>query len=296
MPTPSSNTYWRRCWRWRNPGPALERGETLGIVGMGAVGRRLAAVARRLGWRLRCCDPYLGPRIDDMALEPFAALLGCRVLSLHPSLLVGGPWPSYHLLDEPALARLRAPQTLINAARGPVVDNRALWRRLQAPDAPAVVLDVWEDEPRFHARLLTCEALRIATPHIAGYSVYARLNATQTLYRAMFRSERLKSERLRLERAAPPRGDLSPEVRVPAHSAGGPDAGAVDARRVRYRPRRRAVSKATASGARRARCGLRPPAPVLSPARGTRPPPARTRLRADAGGRAAVLGLTACAG
>ena len=171
------------------PWADLERGETLGIVGMGAVGRRLAAVARRLGWRVRGCDPYLGARaaeaLDGLVLEPFAALLGCRVLSLHPSLLVEGRWPSHHLLNESALAQLRAPQTLINTARGPVVDNRALWRRLQAAQAPTVVLDVWEDEPRFHARLLSCETLRIATPHIAGYSAPARLNATRMLYRAM---------------------------------------------------------------------------------------------------------------
>lgn len=170
------------------PWADLERGETLGIVGMGAVGRRLAAVAGRLGWRVRGCDPYLGARageLDGVVLEPFAALLGCRVLSLHPSLLVEGRWPSHHLLNESALAQLRAPQTLINTARGSVVDNRALWRRLQAPHAPTVVLDVWEDEPRFHGRLLSCEALRIATPHIAGYSAPARLNATRMLYRAM---------------------------------------------------------------------------------------------------------------
>ena len=171
------------------PWADLERGETLGIVGLGAVGRRLAAVAGRLGWRVRGCDPYLGAgageALNGLVLEPFAALLGCRVLSLHPSLLVAGRWPSHHLLDESALAQLRAPQTLINTARGSVVDNRALWRRLQAPQAPTVVLDVWEDEPRFHGRLLSCETLRIATPHIAGYSAPARLNATRMLYRAM---------------------------------------------------------------------------------------------------------------
>lgn len=189
------------------PWTDLERGETLGIVGMGAVGRRLAAVAGRLGWRVRCCDPYLGARageLDGVVLEPFAALLGCRVLSLHPSLLVEGRWPSHHLLDESALAQLHAPQTLINTARGSVVDNRALWRRLQAAQAPTVVLDVWEDEPRFHGRLLTCAALRIATPHIAGYSAPARLNAMRMLYGAMLDSNLCKPAGI-----APLRGALA---------------------------------------------------------------------------------------
>ena len=195
------------------PWADLERGEVLGIVGMGAVGRRLAAVARRLGWRVRCCDPYLGGRagdaLDGLVLEPFAALLGSRVLSLHPSLLVDGRWPSHHLIDESALAQLRAPQTLINTARGSVVDNRALWRRLQAPDAPTVALDVWEDEPRFHGRLLTCEALRIATPHIAGYSAPARLNATRMLYEAMLGAMPGAALGAGLRGAAAPRGGLA---------------------------------------------------------------------------------------
>ena len=139
------------------PWTDLERGETLGIVGMGAVGRRLAAVAGRLGWRVRCCDPYLGARageLDGVVLEPFAALLGCRVLSLHPSLLVQGRWPSHHLLDESALAQLHAPQTLINTARGSVVDNRALdMHRIRRADPLPEGFDMEDDRPGAEAGL-----------------------------------------------------------------------------------------------------------------------------------------------
>jgi erythronate-4-phosphate dehydrogenase len=175
------------------PWDRLETGGALGIVGFGHVGRRLHTLARDLGWRVLVNDPLVqeagtpGCTQDDVHFASLDEMLGCcDVISLHCSLHSVSPWPSRHLIDEAALAKLGAQQYLINASRGEVVDNAALLLRLRQSDAPQVVLDVWEDEPGFDRRFLDMESLLIATPHIAGYSWDAKWAATSMLARATF--------------------------------------------------------------------------------------------------------------
>jgi erythronate-4-phosphate dehydrogenase len=168
------------------PWQRLDAGARLAIVGAGHVGQRLARVAVDLGWECLFCDPWVAEGSDRAPVAgarwaSFDEVLQCEVLSLHCSLHAQQPWPSRHLLEAAALSRLGAGQWLINAARGAVVDNAALLARLQQPAPPEVVLDVWEAEPHFDPRLLAQPALRIGTPHIAGYSVDAKWAATRML-------------------------------------------------------------------------------------------------------------------
>lgn len=160
----------------------LLAGGRVGIVGHGHVGSLLARRLRALGIASLHCDPWL----DQVALATPASLneiLGCDVLSLHPSLTSADPWPSRHLLGPEALATLRREQLLINASRGPVLANDALLARLQQADAPRCVLDVWEFEPAVSPTLLEC--VQFGTPHIAGYSHDAKLAATGMLAQAL---------------------------------------------------------------------------------------------------------------
>ena len=166
-----------------SPWRALDAGGTLGIVGYGHVGQRLAAVADALGWKTRVSDPHLGSS-DDRPLHDLSELLPCEVISLHCSLTRGTNHDSYHLFGNEELAALRGEQTLINASRGAVINNAALAERLAAADAPAVVLDVWEGEPQFHQSLLQFPSLRLGTSHIAGYTIDAKLNATRMLWKS----------------------------------------------------------------------------------------------------------------
>ncbi|WP_167854762.1 4-phosphoerythronate dehydrogenase [Mangrovimicrobium sediminis] len=163
----------------------LERllaGGRVGIVGYGVIGRALAARLAQLGIASVACDPWLAPgSIPHPAT--LAEILACDVISLHTSLVDTAPWPSRHLLAAPELAALNSGQLLINAARGPVADNAALLQCLQAPDAPAVVLDVWEKEPRVEPALL--QRVRLGSAHIAGYSLDGKLAATRVLCQAL---------------------------------------------------------------------------------------------------------------
>lgn len=153
-----------------------------GIVGAGQVGGRLARVLRDLGWDVRVCDP---PRQaleggDYCSLEEI--IEQCDVISLHTPLTRTGPEATWHLFDRQRLERLRPGAWLINAARGPVIDNQALKAVLNQRDDLQAVLDVWEEEPRVDLDL--AQLCVIATPHIAGYSLDGRQRGTEAIYRA----------------------------------------------------------------------------------------------------------------
>ncbi len=155
---------------------------TYGVIGAGQVGARLVEVLRGLGWRVLVCDP---PRQaaeggDFVGLEQ---LLGeCDVLSLHTPLTGEGEHRTRHLLDAERLAALKPGAWLINASRGAVVDNAALRELLGRRADLQVVLDVWEGEPEVDVEL--AGLCRIATPHIAGYSLDGKLRGTAQIYQA----------------------------------------------------------------------------------------------------------------
>ena len=163
------------------------RGDTLaqrsyGVVGAGEVGGRLVEVMRGLGWDVRVCDPPRQAREAGGFVSLDEVLAECDVVSLHTPLNMGGDWPTFHLFDQERLSNLRPGAWLINASRGAVVDNVALRDvLLQRPDIDAV-LDVWEGEPQVDVEL--AGLCRIATPHIAGYSLDGKLRGTAQIYAA----------------------------------------------------------------------------------------------------------------
>lgn len=157
-------------------------GRTYGIVGAGQVGGRLVTVLRGLGWDVRVCDPLCEPAPGEHYVSLDEILAECDVISLHTPLTHSGPAPTWHLLDADRLARLRPGAWLLNAARGPVVDNLALRELLVRRDDVQAVLDVWEHEPGVDLAL--ADLCVLATPHIAGYSLDGRQRGTEQIYRA----------------------------------------------------------------------------------------------------------------
>ena len=155
---------------------------TYGVIGAGEVGGRLIKVLKGLGWNVKVCDP---PRQaveggDYVSLEQI--IEQCDVISLHTPLTRTGAGATWHLFDEPRLQQLKPGTWLINAARGPVVDNAALHNVLLAREDLQAVLDVWEAEPEVDVDL--AELCVLATPHIAGYSLDGKQRGTAQIYQA----------------------------------------------------------------------------------------------------------------
>ncbi|WP_256830653.1 4-phosphoerythronate dehydrogenase PdxB [Pseudomonas sp. Pse1] len=154
---------------------------TYGVVGAGEVGGRLVKVLKGLGWNVLVCDP---PREaaggDYVALEQIIAQ--CDVISLHTPLTQAGEHPTWHLFDRQRLQQLKPGAWLINASRGPVVDNSALREVMLEREDLQAVLDVWEGEPSVDIAL--AELCVIATPHIAGYSLDGKQRGTAQIYQA----------------------------------------------------------------------------------------------------------------
>ncbi len=160
---------------------------SVGIVGAGNVGGELAHKLDRLGFDVLCCDPPRAEQENGDGQE-FVSLedaMACDVVTLHTPLTREGGYPTLHLFGRERLAALREHQLLINTSRGEVIDGSALLGRLEEPNAPAVVLDVWEHEPRIHAGLL--DRVWLATPHIAGYSLEGKVQGSEMVYQALSR-------------------------------------------------------------------------------------------------------------
>ena len=173
------------------------RRAVVGVVGVGHVGRKVAAAAEALGCRVLCNDPPRSRTEPDLPAGLFVPLdellRRCNILTLHVPLSDEGPDATRHLFDEerlrqwlgrPSFAPLSeaCPAVLVNASRGPVVDNGALKRAVGRYRLGAV-LDTWENEPDIDRDLL--RQCLIATPHIAGYSADGKANGTQRCVQAV---------------------------------------------------------------------------------------------------------------
>lgn len=159
-------------------------GMTLGVVGVGNVGSKVAEAAALLGMRVLLCDPPRARREGEKAFVSLDEIIaGCDIITLHVPLSREGEDATWHLFDAARLASLRPGQFLINSSRGPVVDNAALKAALQQKRLRGAVLDVWEGEPEPDRGLM--DLLDIATPHIAGYSADGKANGTMASVRTV---------------------------------------------------------------------------------------------------------------
>ncbi|EJL05320.1 erythronate-4-phosphate dehydrogenase [Pseudomonas fluorescens Q2-87] len=159
------------------------RQRTFGVVGAGQVGGRLIEVLKALGWAVKICDPPRQAAEGGEYVSLEQIIEQCDVISLHTPLTRDGDQPTWHLFDEERLNRLKPGTWLINAARGPVIDNAALREVLLEREDLQAVLDVWEQEPTVDVDL--ADLCVIATPHIAGYSLDGRQRGTAQIYEAL---------------------------------------------------------------------------------------------------------------
>lgn len=158
---------------------ALDRpGATLGVIGAGHVGTKVAARGRAVGMKVLLSDPPREAAEGPEGFTPLTDLLAqSDIVTVHIPL-----WrENRDFAGEAFFASMKPGASFINASRGEVVDEAAL---LSArPRLGRLVLDVWKNEPAINRDLLA--AADIATPHIAGYSIQGKINGTQAVVRAV---------------------------------------------------------------------------------------------------------------
>lgn len=156
--------------------------KTIGIIGVGNIGRKIVNIAQMLGLKVLKNDPpkeRAGIGTDYVSLDE---ALQADIITLHVPLNRTGIDKTIHLLDSKRLNKIKANGVLINTSRGAVVDNTALLNSISDRKLN-VVLDVWEDEPFINTGLL--QKVILSTPHIAGYSLEGKINGTKMIYDAL---------------------------------------------------------------------------------------------------------------
>jgi glyoxylate reductase len=158
------------------------RGKQLGIVGFGRIGRAVAARAEAFGMRVVHASRQNGRdrasrdgASRDGASAPSSTMPLDRLLSTSDVVSLHVPLTpeTKHLIDQPALARMKRSAYLINTSRGPVVDEAALAWALRERMISGAALDVYEREPEIHADLLKLENV-LLVPHLASATVETR--------------------------------------------------------------------------------------------------------------------------
>jgi erythronate-4-phosphate dehydrogenase len=155
---------------------------TIGVVGVGNVGSKVAKLAKIIGMNVLLNDP---PRAQKEGNEGFVNLeeliSESDIVTFHVPLIKSGEDKTYHMADENFFSKFRNDKIIINTSRGPVVETEALKKAINKKNVEAAVLDVWENEPDIDKELL--EMIDIATPHIAGYSADGKANGTSVCVR-----------------------------------------------------------------------------------------------------------------
>ena len=169
--------------------------KTIGIVGVGNVGSKIASACEFLGMKVLKNDP---PRVDAASmsaatrwiqpdgenLKEFCSLekiiKEADIITFHTPLNRDGKYKTVHLADNDFFTKLSESDKdhfIINTSRGPVIDNSALREALKADKKLHACMDVWENEPNINLELL--ELCDFASSHIAGYSADGKANGTR---------------------------------------------------------------------------------------------------------------------
>ena len=161
------------------------RNATIGVVGAGHVGSRVARMAGELGMKVLLNDPPRADRGEPGFVDLATIARECDVITFHTPLNRTGKYKTFHLADEEFLFNLKRTPFVINSSRGEVVDTASLLAALSAGKVKDAVIDTWECEPDISRELMSVAFL--ATPHIAGYSADGKANATRMSLEALCR-------------------------------------------------------------------------------------------------------------
>lgn len=147
-------------------------GKNAGVIGCGKVGSQVIKRLQSLGFKVFCYDPIQAEKDSSLTFCSKEALLSCDLICIHANLHDTPPFPSRNLLDADFLSKLKPFTVMINAARGGIVDEKAL---VHTKTPLHYCTDVYENEPQPNEQIISFAEL--ATPHIAGHSIEAKIRA-----------------------------------------------------------------------------------------------------------------------
>lgn len=161
-------------------------GKTIGIVGVGQVGSRVAKTCETIGMKVLLNDP---PREREESSGIFTDLKTIQqeadIITFHVPLNMAGNDATFHLANTEFLAGLKKQPLLINSCRGEVFDTEAIKQARKSGLISGLVIDCWENEPDLDLELL--KMVNLGTPHIAGYSKDGKANGTMMSVQAVSR-------------------------------------------------------------------------------------------------------------
>lgn len=141
------------------------KGKTLGLIGLGAIGQRTAAVGVALGMRVIGFDPYASNALAGVTLcELDDVLSGSDIVSLHCPLTP----ENRNMINRETLAKMRDGAILVNTARGGLVDEAALLEAINSGKLQAAGLDSFQKEPMQAPHIFHSVANIVLTPHVGG--------------------------------------------------------------------------------------------------------------------------------
>lgn len=186
---------------------------TLGIVGHGNCGSRVARRASAFGMATLSCDPPLARRDPEFVSRPLEEVLGADFVTFHVPLTREGesPWPTHHMLGHRELGTMASGAYLVNCSRGAVVDSGAVVDALRDGSIAGAALDVFEGEPEPREELLALPLL--VTPHVAGYAVEAKRRGAVVIYEqicGLLGVDPVPTEPLLMRGFNPPAGERVP--------------------------------------------------------------------------------------
>lgn len=159
-------------------------GKTIGIVGVGNVGARVAKTCEIIGMKVLLNDP---PRERIEGSTQFVTMETIQkeadIITFHVPLNMSGEDATFHIADEKFLQNLVKKPLLINSCRVEVFDTEAIINAIEANYISGVILDCWENEPDIDLELLNLA--EYGTPHIAGYSKDGKANGTKMSIQAI---------------------------------------------------------------------------------------------------------------
>jgi len=166
----------------KNEGLGFElKDKTLGIIGLGRIGSRVAELAKAFGMRILAYDPYVdrnvASKMDVEFVDELSDLLRVSdYVSIHAPLTE----ETYHMIGEDELKLMKPTAFLINTARGSIIDEKALAKALKEGWIAGAALDVFENEPLENSDLAKLDNV-ILTPHIGGSTVEAQKSIARIL-------------------------------------------------------------------------------------------------------------------